>query len=87
LLKIRSSTPNAAGNLALANGAAQSIAYVNVADSHVTAQHLAQGSAGSFHSVNAGNSNGWFRSIYVAGAPPNPPDSAGLIPVLMLLLD
>jgi hypothetical protein len=87
LLKIRSSTANVASNLALADGAAQSIAYVNVADNHVTAQHIGQGSAGSFHSVNAGNSNGWFRSNYVPGAPPNPPDSAGLIPVLMLLLD
>jgi len=61
IVTIRSSSAGAAGNLALAGGAAQSIDYVDVADNHATVQTIGPGPAASFHSVKGSNSNGWFQ--------------------------
>ena len=61
LVTIRSNSAGAAGNLALAGGATQTIDYVDVADNHATVQPIAPGPAASFHSVKGSNSNGWFQ--------------------------
>ncbi|MEO8751121.1 MAG: DUF1566 domain-containing protein [Casimicrobiaceae bacterium] len=60
LVTIRSSAAGTAGNLALAAGAAQTIAYVDVADNHATVQPIAPGAAATFNSIKGPNSNGWF---------------------------
>ena len=60
LITIRSSSAGTAGNLALANGATQTIGYVDVADNHATVKPIGLGAAATFHSVKGSNSNGWF---------------------------
>jgi Protein of unknown function (DUF1566) len=61
LVTIRSSSAGTAGNLALANGATQTIDYVDVADNHATVQPIGPGIAATYHSVKGSNSNGWFQ--------------------------
>lgn len=60
LLRIRASTPGIAAFTALAQGASQSVAYVDVVDNHATAQVIAPGPAANYHSVQGSNVQRWF---------------------------
>ena len=60
LLRLRSSAPGSAAYTALLPGASQSVAYVDVADNHATAQPIAPGPAANYHSVQGSNVQRWF---------------------------
>jgi len=76
LVTIRSGSAGSAGNLALANGAAQTIDYVNVSDNHATVQQIGLGLPATFHSVKGSNSNGWFQSASMTANLGTTPQSA-----------
>jgi len=69
LVTIRSNSAGVAGNLALANGASQTIGYVDVADNHATVQQIGLGTAASLHSVKGSNSDGWFQTSLITEFP------------------
>lgn len=61
-LVLRSTQPGAQSRLALANGAAQQIGWVDVADQAAPAgsQWLALGPPGQFNAIDSGNNTRWF---------------------------
>jgi len=59
-LRVRSSTAGAAAFTALQPGASQSVAFVDVADNHATAQVIAPGTAAQYQSTQGGNVQQWF---------------------------
>lgn len=70
LLRIRSTTPGAAAFLAVAPGATQSLAAIDVADNHATGQPLGfPGPASNYGSLKGSNSNGWFELAAVVAIP------------------
>lgn len=77
LLVIRSSLPGQRAFLDLAPTASQLIDYVNVADNGATGQDLAPGPATAAHSVDSGNTTGWFF-VAPAAAPAAAPAVSGL---------
>ncbi|HKI85765.1 MAG TPA: hypothetical protein VKA53_03370 [Thermoanaerobaculia bacterium] len=60
LLTIRSTSPGSAADLDLAPGGTQVVDYVDVADNHATGQPLAPGPPIAYHSIDSGNTTGWF---------------------------
>lgn len=60
LLRLRASVQGQAAFAALLLGASQSVAYVDVADNHATAQVIAPGPAANYHSVQGSNVQRWF---------------------------
>lgn len=62
LLNVASSTSGQRGAIALANGAAQMIAYVDARDNVASIAHIAPGPAMLFNSVDGGNLVNWFAS-------------------------
>jgi hypothetical protein len=69
LLVIRSSIPGQRAFLDLVPGASQLIDYVDVADNAATGQLLASGPAPKSHSIDSGNTAGWFFVAPAAAAP------------------
>jgi hypothetical protein len=87
LLVIRSSIPGQRAFLDLGPGASQLIDYVNVADNAATGQDLAPGPAPAAHSIDSGNSTGWFLVAAAAAAAAAPAVSGiGLAGAVLLLL-
>lgn len=80
LLRVRSSSPGQAAITALQPGASQSVAYVDVADNHATAQPIAPGPAAQYQSVQGGNVQQWFAGT--GGNNPGTPGGAVPVPVL-----
>lgn len=68
LLNINSSTAGQQGLLALANGAAQTISYVNARDNRASVAHIAPGPPAQFNSVDGGNLLNWFLDASGSGA-------------------
>jgi hypothetical protein len=68
LVTIISSTPGSAGFFALANGATQTIDYIDVTDNHATVQQIGLGPASAFNSVKGANSDRWFQASGATGA-------------------
>lgn len=68
LLMIRSSMPGEQAFLDLAPAGSQEIDYVDVADNAASGRLLAPGSAARYHSIDSGNTTGWFFTL--AGAAP-----------------
>jgi hypothetical protein len=84
LLVLRSSIPGQLAFLNLVPGAAQVVDYVDVADNRSIGQFIAPGPAATHHSVDSGNTIGWF---FVAPPAPAPPTSGvGLALTVWLLL-
>lgn len=83
LLQVQSSAPGQRANLALAAGAAQTIAYVSARDNAATGATIAPGPASSFNSVDGGNLLNWFVGAIGGGTIPAP--SLGLLGRLLLL--
>jgi len=63
LLDVRSTVAGQRGVLALAEGAAQTIAYVNARDNHASIAHIAPGFPTQFNSVDSGNLVNWFLNV------------------------
>lgn len=74
LLTLRSDTQGQFASLALANGAAQNIGYVDVADNKAIGQPLAPGTPAQYNSIDSGNTQGWFSKFVdpVAKVVPTP---------------
>jgi hypothetical protein len=83
LLVIRSSVPGQRAFLDLGPGASQFIDYVDVADNAATGQLLAPGPAAKTHSIDSGNTAGWF---FVAPAAAPVVSGIGLAGAVLLLL-
>jgi len=60
LLQVGSAAAGQQGVLALANGAAQTIAYVNARDNRASVAHIAPGPPAQFNSLDGGNLVNWF---------------------------
>lgn len=82
LLVIRSSMPGQRAFLDLAPTASQLVDYVDVADNGATGQRLAPGPAAAAHSIDSGNTFGWFFS---GGAIPTV-SGIGVAALFLLLL-
>ena len=83
LLMIRSTVPGQQAFLDLAQMGSQQIEYVDVADNAATGRLLAPGSAAAYHSVDSGNTTGWF--VVFRGAVPLA-SGIGLVGVILMLL-
>lgn len=68
LLNVASTAAGQQGVLALANGAAQTIDYVNARDNRASVAHIAPGPPAQFHSVDGGNLVNWFLGSSGNGA-------------------
>ena len=68
LLDVASPTPGQQGVLALAKGAAQTIAYVNARDNRASLAHIAPGPPAQFNSIDGGNLVNWFLDASGGGA-------------------
>lgn len=87
LLDIRSSAAGQRGVLALAQGAAQTIAYVNARDNNASIAHIAPGFPEQFNSVDGGNLVNWFLNASGTALAPAPVLGAGrwlLVAALLL---
>lgn len=76
LLDVRSSVAGQRGVLALAQGAAQTIAYVRARDNNAGIAHIAPGLPAQFDSVDGGNLVNWFLDVS-GGTVPAPALGAG----------
>lgn len=76
LLDVRSSIAGQRGVLALAEGAAQTIAYVQARDNNASIAHIAPGLPAQFDSVDGGNLVNWFLDVF-GGTVPAPALGAG----------
>ena len=76
LLDVRSSVAGQRGVLALAEGAAQTIAYVRARDNNASIAHIAPGLPTQFNSVDGGNLVNWFLDVS-GGTVPAPALGAG----------
>lgn len=86
-LNIASPIAGQRGIIALAAGAAQSVAYVNARDNQASIAHIAPGPAASFHSTDAGDLVNWFDLATSPGAVvPTPTLGAGHWLLLVLLI-
>ncbi|MBN8884806.1 MAG: hypothetical protein J0I77_03735 [Rudaea sp.] len=83
LLQVQSTAPGQRANLAVATGAAQTIAYVAARDNAATAASIAPGSPASYSSVDGGNLINWFLAVSQGG--PIPAPGLGLLGRLLLL--
>jgi len=83
LLMIRSTMPGEQAFLNLAQTGSQQIDYVDVADNGATGRLLAPGPAATHHSIDSGNTTGWFFTF--AGAVPVV-SGLGLAALVLLLL-
>lgn len=72
LLQVQSSAAGQRANLALAPGAAQTIAYVAARDNAATGATIAPGPPASFNSVDGGNLFNWFVGAIGNGTIPAP---------------
>ncbi len=68
LLQVGSTAAGQQGVLALANGAAQTIAYVSARDNRASIAHIAPGPPVQFDSIDGGNLVNWFLDPSAAGA-------------------
>jgi len=85
LLDVRSSVAGQRGVLALAEGAAQTIAYVRARDNNASIAHIAPGLPAQFNSVDGGNLINWFLDIS-GGTVPAPMLGAGRWVLLAAML-
>lgn len=85
-LAIRSTSVGQAGLLDLAANGSQVIAYVDVKDNHASGQPLAPGTPASFHSIDSGNSNGWFLNAIATMATAVPAPLLGTEGLILMSL-
>jgi hypothetical protein len=77
LLDVGSTVAGQRGVLALAQGAAQTIAYVHARDNHAGVAHIAPGFPAQFNSVDGGNLVNWFLDTSASALAPAPALGAG----------